>query len=122
MTVNTGLRWDHYQLVVNQNAVSPRFSVARYFPAANLLVHASYDRVFQTPSFENILLASSPSVVALNPQVLRFPIEPSHGNYFELAPAKASSASSASMPTISAVMSTTSPMTTRSLTLPSASP
>ncbi len=87
-TVNTGLRWDHYQLVVNQNAVSPRFSVARYFPAANLLVHASYDRVFQTPSFENILLASSPSVVALNPQVLRFPIEPSHGNYFELGAGK----------------------------------
>ena len=82
-TMNAGLRWDHYQLLVNQNAVSPRFSVARYFPSAGLIVHASYDRVFQTPSFENILLASSTQVESLNPDVLRLPVEPSHGNYFE---------------------------------------
>ncbi len=83
-TVNAGLRWDHYQLIVNQNAVSPRFSVARYFPKANLIVHASYDRIFQTPSFENILLSSSSQVTSLNPSVLRLPVEPSHGNYFEV--------------------------------------
>jgi hypothetical protein len=87
-TINAGLRWDHYQLVVNQNAVSPRLSVARYFPSAGVIVHASYDRVFQTPSFENILLASSPQVESLNPDVLRLPIEPSHGNYFELGATK----------------------------------
>jgi outer membrane cobalamin receptor len=83
-TVNAGLRWDHYQLVANQNALSPRLSVARYFSSANLVVHASYDRVFQTPAFENILLASSPAVSSLNPNVLRRPVEPSHGNYYEL--------------------------------------
>jgi outer membrane receptor for Fe3+-dicitrate len=87
-TVNVGFRWDHYQLLVNQNAVSPRLSVARYLPAANLLVHASYDRVFQTPSFENILLASSSEVISLNPSVLRLPVEPSHGNYFEFGATK----------------------------------
>ena len=69
-TIAAGLRWDHYQLLVNQNAISPRVSVARYFPAAGLIVHASYDRVFQTPSFENILLSSSPQVISLNPNVL----------------------------------------------------
>ena len=26
-TLSAGLRWDHYQLLVNQNAVSPRLSV-----------------------------------------------------------------------------------------------
>ena len=87
-TVNAGLRWDHYQLMVNQNAVSPRLSAARYFPAANLIIHASYDRVFQTPSFENILLASSPTVNSLNPNVLRLPVKPSHGNYFEFGASK----------------------------------
>lgn len=87
-TVNAGLRCDHYQLILNQNAVSPRLSAARYFPAANLIIHASYDRVFQTPSFENILLASSPSVNSLNPNVLRLPVEPSHGNYFEVGATK----------------------------------
>ncbi len=88
-TVNAGLRWDHYQLIVNQNALSPRLSAARYFPAANLILHASYDRVFQTPSFENILLSSSASVISLNPNVLRLPVEPSHGNYFEVGATKA---------------------------------
>jgi hypothetical protein len=88
-TVSAGLRWDHYQLLVNQNAVSPRLSVARYFPSAGLVIHASYDRVFQTPSSENILLSSSPQVVSLNPNVLRLPVEPSHGNYFEIGATKA---------------------------------
>ncbi len=88
-TVSAGLRWDHYQLLVNQNAVSPRLAVARYFPAAGLVIHASYDRVFQTPSSENILLASSAEVISLNPNVLRLPVEPSHGNYFEIGGTKA---------------------------------
>ncbi|MGA8150048.1 MAG: TonB-dependent receptor [Terriglobales bacterium] len=83
-TVNAGLRWDHYQLLVNQNAVSPRLAVSRYFHSADLNVHASYDRVFQTPSFENILLSSSPQVISLNPSVLRLPVEPSHGDYYEI--------------------------------------
>jgi len=87
-TIAAGLRWDHYQLLANQNAVSPRFSVARYFPSAGLIVHASYDRIFQTPSFENILLSSSQQVVSLDPNVLRLPVEPSHGNYIEVGAAK----------------------------------
>ena len=87
-TINAGLRWDHYQLIVNQNAVSPRFSAARYFPAASLIVHASYDRIFQTPSFENIVLSSSSQVTSLDPSVLRLPVQPSHGNYFELGATK----------------------------------
>ena len=87
-TVNAGLRWDHYQLLVNQNAVSPRIAVGRYFPGLELLVHAAYDRVFQTPAFENILLSSSPDVSVLNPNVLRLPVEPSHGNYFEVGATK----------------------------------
>jgi hypothetical protein len=88
-TLNAGLRWDHYQLLLNQNALSPRLAAARYFPSANLVLHASYDRVFQTPAFENILLASSPQVAALNPNVLRLPVMPSHGNYYELGLTKA---------------------------------
>jgi hypothetical protein len=87
-TVNAGLRWDHYQLLVNQNAVSPRVSIARNFAAAKVVVHASYDRVFQTPSFENILLSSSSQVTSLDPSVLRLPVEPSHGNYFEFGATK----------------------------------
>jgi len=83
-TVSAGLRWDHYQLLGNQNAVSPRLAVARYFRSANVVLHTSYDRAFQTPAFENILLASSPTVLSLNPEVLRLRVRPSLGNYYEL--------------------------------------
>ena len=82
-TLSLGLRWDHYQLVVNQQAVDPRLAVSRYFPSIGLIAHFSYDRVFQTPSFGNILLSSSPEVLSINPDFLRLPVEPSQGNYYE---------------------------------------
>jgi len=87
-TVSAGLRWDHYQLLVNQNAVSPRLGASRYFRSADLVLHASYDRVFQTPDFENILLSSSNRVGSLDPEVLRLPVLPSHGNYYEVGVTK----------------------------------
>ncbi len=47
-------------------------------------MHFSYDRVFQTPSFENILLSSSTQVDSLAPATfLRLPVQPSVGDYFE---------------------------------------
>ena len=65
-TISAGLRWDHYQLLLNRQGVSPRFSISRYFPSADLMLHFSYDRVFQTPSFENILLSSSTAAANLS--------------------------------------------------------
>jgi len=83
-TVSAGLRWDHYQVLLNRQAVGPRFSISRYFPSADLVVHFSYDRVFQTPSFENLLLSSSMAVESIDPgNFLRLPVEPSQGNYYE---------------------------------------
>jgi TonB-dependent Receptor Plug Domain len=83
-TVSAGLRWDHYQLLLNRHAVDPRISVSRYFPSVGVLVHVSYDRVFQTPSFENILISSSTQVESIDPtSFLRLPVEPSEGNYYE---------------------------------------
>ena len=78
-----GLRFDHYSFVVNESAWSPRFAVSRYIPASKSLLHFSYDRVFQTPAMENLLLASSPEVDSLDPVVVRLPVEPSRANYFE---------------------------------------
>jgi outer membrane receptor for Fe3+-dicitrate len=89
-TINAGLRWDHYQLVVNQNAVSPRVAISRYFPTVGVNVHFSYDRIFQTPSYENILLSSSAAAEALDTSVpaVQKPVEPSQGNYYELGATK----------------------------------
>ena len=86
--VSAGLRWDHYQLLVNEQAFSPRISVSRFFSSANLVVHASYDSIFQTPSSANILISSSASIVSLSPEVLRLPVKPSRGDYFEFGASK----------------------------------
>ena len=82
-TVSAGLRFDHYRLVVSEGAASPRLGVAYYWRRANIVFHASYDRVFQTPAVENLLLASSPAVDVLNDNVLRLPVKPSIGNFYE---------------------------------------
>lgn len=83
-SMNAGLRWDHYQLLVNKQALEPRLAISRYFRATDTDLHFSYDRVFQTPSFENILLSSSAQIQSLDPTTfLRLPVEPSVGDYFE---------------------------------------
>jgi hypothetical protein len=83
-TISAGLRYDHYQLIENDWGLQPRFSIARYFPSINTVFHFSYDRIFQTPSFENILLSSSTQVESIDPtDFLRLPVKPSKGDYYE---------------------------------------
>jgi outer membrane receptor protein involved in Fe transport len=86
-TVNAGLRWDAYRLVVSEHALSPRLAVA-WSPDADFAVRASYDRAFQTPATENLLLASSPAAETISEAVIRLPVRPSRGNFYELAASK----------------------------------
>jgi hypothetical protein len=81
--LSAGIRFDHYDLLVNQVAWSPRIGVAYYSARLKTNFHASYDRVFQTPPFENLLVSSSPAVSSLDPLVLRLPVEPARANYYE---------------------------------------
>ena len=81
--LSAGLRFDHYGFVVHESALSPRMGVSRFLPALNLVLHASYDRVFQTPAMENLLLAGSPQLDAISPSVLRLPIRPARANFYE---------------------------------------
>jgi outer membrane cobalamin receptor len=87
-TINGGLRWDRYSLVVQEHAISPRVGVAWSWPRADLVLRASYDRAFQTPAIENLLLASSPSLDSLNDSVVRLPVQPSLGHFFEAGASK----------------------------------
>ena len=88
-TIAAGLRWDHYQLLVNRHALQPRFSISHYIPSAQLVLHASYDRVFQTPSTDNILLSSSSQVDSIYPtSLLRLAVNPSTGDYYEFGVSK----------------------------------
>lgn len=83
LTLSAGLRFDHYSLVVNDHAFSPRLGAGWYLPKADLVLRFSYDRVFITPAMENLLLASSPEVNVVDPLVLRIPLRPSLGHYLD---------------------------------------
>jgi len=87
--ISAGLRFDQYGFVVHQSGWSPRIGVSRYISSLSLLLHASYDRVFQTPALENLLLASSPQLDSLNPIVVRLPVQPARANYYEVGVTKA---------------------------------
>lgn len=82
-TVSAGLRWDRYQLLVEDTAWSPRLGVAYYWQAAGLVLRASYDRAFETPAIENLLLASSRAAQTLTPETTGLPVPPSRGNFYQ---------------------------------------
>lgn len=83
LTLSLGLRFDHYRLLVDETAFSPRLGAAWAIRRLGLSLHASYDRAFGTPAFENILVSAAPQTRALNNAGLYLPLRPSRGNYYE---------------------------------------
>lgn len=67
MTLDLGVRYDNYKLLISEQAVSPRLGFAYYIPKTQTTLRASYNRLFQPPPAENLLLASSPAAAALSP-------------------------------------------------------
>ena len=88
-TLDLGVRYDNYKLLISEQAVSPRLGVAYFIPKTKTTLRASYNRLFQPPPAENLLLASSPQAAALSPiSVLQgittvLPILPDKQNAFE---------------------------------------
>ena len=80
--VTAGVRVDHYRIVADETAWSPRLGAAYSLPGAGLVLRASYDRIFQPPAIENLLLASTDLVDRLGGGAF-LPLRPARGNYFE---------------------------------------
>jgi TonB-dependent receptor-like protein len=87
-TMSAGVRWDHYRLLVDEHAISPRLAAAWSWPRADLVVRASYDRAFQTPATENLLLASTADLDSFGDTVARLPVRPSRGNFVDVGASK----------------------------------
>jgi hypothetical protein len=81
-TVSAGLRWDRYDFLVTEHAFSPRLAAA-WSPSPRLVIRGAYDRAFETPAVENLLLASSPDIEALSHDVVHLPVPPSRGHFVE---------------------------------------
>jgi hypothetical protein len=78
LTLNAGVRWDRYSLLVRERHISPRLGAAYHFPGAGLVFRGSYDRAFQTPAVENLLLSSLGAL----------PVPASRGDFYQAGFAK----------------------------------
>jgi carboxypeptidase family protein len=87
LTLSAGLRFDHYGVVADETGWSPRLGAAYSIPKAGLVLRASYDRIFQSPAMENLLLASADLSAQLGGGAF-LPLRPSRGDYFEAGFAK----------------------------------
>jgi hypothetical protein len=83
VTLSAGLRFDHYHLLVDESAVSPRLGLSWSLPPVGLVLHTSYDRIFGTPAIENILVSANQAILNLSNGGLYLPLRPSRGNYYE---------------------------------------
>ena len=71
LALTIGARYDRYSLLVQEHQLQPRLGVAWALPGNRGVARASYNRNFQTPPLENLLLSSSPEAAALAPDSVR---------------------------------------------------
>ncbi len=71
LQVNLGLRYDAYRFLVKGNQAQPRVGVAYSLEETGTVLRASYNRNYQTPPNENLLLANSGESSALAPPDVR---------------------------------------------------
>ena len=88
--LDLGLRYDRYSMVVRASELQPRLGVAFHLQATGTVFRASYNRNFQTPPNENLLLSNSPASAALAPPEVRrtldggaIAIQPQRQNVYE---------------------------------------
>ena len=89
-TLDLGLRYDRYSMVVNADEFQPRIGFAYHLAPTGTVFRASYNRNFQTPPNENLLLANSVESAHLAPPAVRrtlnggvIPIQPEYQNVYE---------------------------------------
>jgi outer membrane cobalamin receptor len=83
LTTTVGLRFDDYRFIVRGHQLQPRVGVAWSFPESDTVVRASYNRNYQTPPNENLLLSSSEVASRLAPQSVRDALD---GTYAPIQP------------------------------------
>lgn len=85
-----GVRYDDYRFLVNGRQLQPRVGVAYHLPRTGTVLRASYNRTYQTPPNENLLLSNSVEASRLTPASVRTalgqafaPIRPERQNVYE---------------------------------------
>jgi hypothetical protein len=71
LTASLGLRLDHNTLPTTESQLQPRVGLAYHLKATGTVLRGSYNRVFFTPEYENILFSSSELAASLVPPAVR---------------------------------------------------
>ncbi|MEQ1354199.1 MAG: TonB-dependent receptor [Candidatus Acidiferrum sp.] len=82
LTIDLGLRYDHFELVRADQQVSPRVGVAYHILKTKSVIHAAYNRLFSPPPIEYSLLASF--IGRSTPGEEGGDVRPYTQNYYEL--------------------------------------
>ncbi len=69
--LNLGARFDRYAFLTKGSQLQPRLGVAYHFEETGTVLRASYNRNYQTPPNENLLLSSSQAASSLAPPDVR---------------------------------------------------
>lgn len=90
LVLSAGLRYDDYRFLVQGRQLQPRVGVAYHLPRTGTVLRASYNRTYQTPPNENLLLSNSVEASRLTPASVRTalgqafaPIRPERQNVYE---------------------------------------
>lgn len=65
-----GLRFDSYRFLVHGTQIQPRLGVSYHLRDSGTVFRASYNRLYQTPPNENLLLSSSPAAAEIAPPAI----------------------------------------------------
>ncbi len=85
LTVNVGVRFDHNKLFESESQVQPRIGLAYFLKPTSTVIRASYNRMFITPEYENILLSSSPEANAIAPPEIQASQQLGGGRLFNVS-------------------------------------
>ncbi len=85
-----GARWDAYRFLVRGNQFQPRVGASYTMPGTGTVLRASYNRTYQTPPTENLLLSNSRQAAPLVDPFVRAalggvyaPIRPERQDFYE---------------------------------------
>jgi outer membrane receptor protein involved in Fe transport len=84
LTVDLGLRYDHFDLVDADQQASPRVGVAYHLRKTKSAIHAAYNRLFSPPPVEYSLLASFIGHHAIDPGQRVGNVRPYTQHYYEV--------------------------------------
>jgi hypothetical protein len=71
LSLKAGVRHDEYRFLVDGRQLQPRVGIAYRLPGRDIVLRASYNRNYQTPPNENLLLSNSEAASRLAPASVR---------------------------------------------------